>query len=267
MRNALAIARKELSIYFTTPWAYVVFTAMVGITAFFFVGSLSFFRTINELAKGMGWARLPGEYQAFKNLTDGVIAPLWGVMIVITAIIAPILSMRLFAEEKRNKTFELLMTAPVRPIEIVLGKYLGGLVIVTTTLGLTILFPLILSMYGKSESGSALEWSTILLGYLAVLLYGASCLAVGMFVSSLTESQMLAGVITIIVMLALLLVKGLTQTADEPLRSIVGYLSFDTQLQNLMKGVLDLKAIVYVASISVFFIFLTHRSVEAQRWS
>ena len=107
MRNALAIARKELSIYFTTPWAYVVFTAMLGISSFFFVNLLATFREVQNLARAYGWNRLPGEYAAFKNLTDGVVVQLWDVIAVVTLFVAPFLSMRLFAEEKRNRTFEL----------------------------------------------------------------------------------------------------------------------------------------------------------------
>ncbi|MFL5320097.1 MAG: ABC transporter permease, partial [Myxococcaceae bacterium] len=110
MRNALAITRKELGIYFTTPWAYAVFTAMMAVTAFFFIANLTMFRQINEAARAIGWNRMPGDFQAMKNLTDGVAVPLWGVMLIITLFVAPFLSMRLFAEEKRHKTFELLMT-------------------------------------------------------------------------------------------------------------------------------------------------------------
>ena len=158
MRNALAIARKELGIYFSTPWAYVVFTAMLGISSFFFVNLLATFKEVQGLARVYGWARLPPEYGLFKNLTDGIVVQLWDVIGVITLFVAPFLSMRLFAEEKRNRTFELLMTAPVRPWEIVLGKYLGGVGVIWATLGLTIIFPITLSLFGSSESGTALEW-------------------------------------------------------------------------------------------------------------
>lgn len=267
MRNALAIARKELSIYFTTPWAYVVFTAMVGISAFFFVGLLQVFATIQEQARIYGWQRMGPEFAAYRNLTDGVVVQLWGTVMIITLFVAPFLSMRLFAEEKRNKTFELLMTAPVRPSEIVLGKYLGGLGIIGTTLGMTIIFPLVLSLFGSSESGSAVEWSTVLLGYGGLLLWGGTCMAVGMFISALTESQMLAAMLTFVVLLPWMLLRGLAHGAEEPWRSVINHLSFDSQLQNLMKGVLDLKAIVFFASVILFSLLLTHRTVEAQRWT
>lgn len=267
MRTALAIARKELSIYFTTPWAYAVFTAMIGLSAFFFMGLLQAFQEVQEEAKALGWNQLPPESAAYRNLTDGVVVQLWGVILIITLIVVPFLSMRLFAEEKRNKTFELLMTTPVSPLELVLGKYLGGLGIIGTSLALTIVFPLLLSAFGSSASGTALEWPTVLLGYGGVLLWGATCMAVGLFISSLTESQMIAALLTFAVLLPWMLLRGLAQGAEEPMRSFINYLAFDAQLSNLLKGVLDLKALVFFFSVILFSLLLTHRTVEAQRWA
>jgi ABC-2 type transport system permease protein len=267
MRTALAIARKELSIYFTTPWAYAVLTAMVAISSFFFTGLLQAFKDAQEQAQEVGWSQLPPDLHAYRNLTDGVVVQLWGIILIITLFVAPFLSMRLFAEEKRNKTFELLMTTPVRPVELVLGKYLGGLGIISSALGLTIVYPLLLLAFGASESGGVLEWPTVLLGYAAVLLWGATCMAVGTFISSLTESQMVAALLTFVVMLPWMLLSSLAQGVDEPLRSLIHYLAFDSQLQNLLKGVLDLKALVFLLSVIFFSLLLTHRTVEAQRWA
>ena len=265
MRTALAIARKELSIYFTTPWAYVVFTAMQAIASFFFVNYLYTFQRAQEQAREYGWERVP---QQFRNLTDGVMSPFWGTVMFITLFVAPFLSMRLFAEEKRNKTFELLMTAPVRPLEIVLGKYLGGLGVISATLGLTILFPLLLSLFGQGgESGSALEWTTVLLGFGGLLLWGATCMAIGLFISSLTESQMVAALLTFAVLLVWMLLRGLAEGSEEPARSFFNALSFDAQLSGLLRGVLELKTLVFFGSVIFFSLLLSHRSVEAQRWA
>lgn len=264
MRTALAIARKELSIYFTTPWAYAVFTAMLALSSFFFINSLYEFQRAQEMARVYGWERIP---QEFRNLTDGVVVPFWSTVMIITLFVVPFLSMRLFAEEKRNKTFELLMTAPVRPVEIVLGKYLGGLGIITTTLGLTLFFPALLAVFGKADSGTALEWGTVLLGYGGLLLWGATCMAVGMFISALTESQMVAALVTFAVLLPWMMLRGLAQATEEPVRSFIGHLSFDAQLQGLMRGVLDLKALVFFVSVIFFSLLLSHRTVEAQRWA
>ena len=158
------------------------------------------------------------------------------------------------------------MTAPVRPTEIVLGKFLGGLGIVWTTIGLTIVFPLILQVFGASESGSALEWSTVLLGYGGMFLWAATGTAVTMFISSLTDSQLLAAFLSIIVLLLWLLVSALAPGADEPFRSLLKNVSVGTHLDPLMRGVLDLKSLVFFLSAISFFVLLTQRTVEAQRW-
>ena len=267
MRNALAIARKELSIYFTTPWAYVVFTAMIAISSFFFIVSLGMFQQVQDMARMLGWSRLPAEYSGFRNLTDGVVLQLWRVIMFITLFVAPFLSMRLFSEEKRGRTMELLMTVPVRPVEIVLGKYLGGVGIIAATLGLTILFPLTLEVFGRAEAGWAVDWSTVLLGYAGVLLWGATCMGIGMFLSSLTESQMLAAVLSFFVLLPWMLLGSVAQGAEEPLRGVLQHLSFGAQLEGFTTGVLRLESLVFFLSVIAFSLLLTHRAVEAHRWA
>ena len=269
MRTIFAIMKKELTSHLTTLWAWVVFTVMALLSSAFFVLLLGGFKQAQDIARATqgGWSALPPEAQQFRNLTDGVMISLWGTILVITLFVAPFLSMRLFAEERRNKTFELLMTTPVRPLEIVLGKYLGAVGLVVCTLGVTIVFPIILSLIGSSESGSALEWRTVLLGYFALLLWGATNMAIGMFISSLTESQMVAAFTSFAVALLWMLLSSIAPRADEPIRSVLNYLSFDSQLQNLLKGVLDLKPIVFFSSVIALFVLLTHRSIEAQRWT
>ncbi|RKG89674.1 ABC transporter permease [Corallococcus terminator] len=267
MRTALAIARKELAVAFTTPWAYAVFTAMAALSSFFFVSLLEQFQQVQALAREHGWSRLPPDSVVYRNLTDGVVVQLWGVVLIITLFVAPFLSMRLFAEEKRQKTFALLLTTPVRPVDIVLGKYLGGLGLIFVTLGLTLVFPVLLSVVGSGTNGPALEWPTVLLGYGAVLLWGATCMAVGLFISALTESQMLAAFLTFTVLLPWMLLRGVALSTAEPLRSFLNYLSFDTQLQGMIQGVLEVQALVFFASVILFSLLLTHRAVEAQRYA
>jgi ABC-2 type transport system permease protein len=267
MGATLAIARKELSSYFTLPWAYVALTAMAFLGSLFFIGYLGEFQRIQLDAREVGWARMPPDYERFKNLTDGVIVQLWGTLLIITLFVAPFLTMRLFAEERRQKTFELLMTTPIRPSQIVLGKYLGAVGVITAMLGLTIVYPIILALFGASESGHALEWSTVALGYLGLLLWGATCVAVGMFLSALTESQMLAALLTFAVLLPWWLLGLFAESADEPLRTVLTSLAFSAQLEGLLSGQLELKALVFFASLIAFSLTLTHRAVEAQRWA
>src|SRR5262249_27145815 len=127
----------------------------------------------------------------------------------------------------RRKTFELLMTTPVRASEIVLGKYLGGLGMVAVTLSVTLVYPLILVAFGSSESGQVLEWSTVFLGYTVVMLLGATSVALCMFVSSLTESQLVSVFVGVAAILVWVLVGGATRSLEEPLRSAVTYLTLE----------------------------------------
>ena len=269
MRTIFAILKKELTSHLTTLWAWVVFTVMALLISIFFLQSIGMFSEVQDAARteAGGWSALPQDLQMYRNLTDGVILPLWNVVLVVTLFVAPFLSMRLFAEERSKKTLELLLTVPIRPLEIVLGKYLGGLLVFILTLSVTLVFPVILSLIGSSESGSALEWRTVGLGYLSMLLWGGALVAIGMFVSSMTESQMVAAFVTFAIGLGWMILPSLGSKLGEPLRSALDYLAVDRQLQYLVKGVLDLKPIVFFSSVIAFFVLLTHRSVEAQRWT
>ena len=267
MRNVITIARKELSIYFSTPWGWISGAGMAFISSFFFIYFLGAFKQVQEAARQYGWARMGPDYQGMRNLTDGVVVNLFGWLLLITLFVSPFLAMRLFAEERRQKTYELLFTAPVRSIEIVLGKYIGGVVALWSVVAITFVYPIALAIFGSSESGHTLEWSTVALGYGALFLWGTVCMGVGMFISALTESQMLAAVLTFAVLLLWTAMGAVAQGIDEPWKSIVKYLSFDSQLQNMMKGVLDVKSVVFFGSIALLTILLTHRAVEAQRWT
>ncbi len=267
MRNILTIARKELSIYFTTPWGWVGGAAMAFISSFFFMFFLNSFKEVQDKARIKGWANMDPELAQMRNLTDGVIVNLFGFLLFITLFIAPFLAMRLFAEERRQKTIELLFTSPIRTIDIVLGKYLGGVGAISAILSVTLVYPIILAVFGASQSGNALEWSTVALGYFGLLMWGAVCMGVGMFISALTESQMLAAVLTFVILLLWTALGAQAAAVEEPWRGAIRYVSFDTQLQNLMIGVLDLKALVFFGSIILMTILFTHRAVEAQRWT
>jgi ABC-2 type transport system permease protein len=268
MRHALAIAKKDLTVYLTTPLAWVIVTAVTVISSLFFLGLLDQFIAFQAAVHKApnGWSDLGPEAMGYRNLTDGVVINLWSTLLIVTLFVVPFLSMRLFAEERQQRTFQLLMTTPVRPMEIVLGKYLGALGVLGLTLGVTLVYPAMLSVIGQGESGSAVEWSTVMLGFGGTLLFGSTLMAIGMFASSLTESQLISALVTFAVALGWMLLGSVVRTPQEPLHSIVAYLSFDQQLQSLMKGVLDLRPIVFFGSIIALFLLLTHRSLEAQRW-
>ncbi len=210
--NHLRHRQERADLYLTTPWAWVVFTGMafcqLGLLHRLLVGS---FKQAHDMARAVpgGWSQLPPDYQLFRNLTDGVMINLWGTMLVLTLFVAPFLSMRLFAEERRNKTFELLMTTPIRPIEIVLGKYLGARGHRGRARWASPSSTPSSSRSWQLGVGQALEWSTVLLGYLALLLWGATYMAIGMFVCSLTESQMVAAFVSFAVALVWMLIRNI----------------------------------------------------------
>ncbi len=266
MRNVLAIAKKELNVYFTTPIAYVVFAAMSAIASYFFIAAIQQFLHISMVSMQMPQYADPSRL----NLTDMVVAPVVFNLGIFFAFVTPLVSMRLIAEEHRQKSFELLMTAPLRPFEIVLGKYLGGLVIMAVTVGLQILLPVILHFFAASAGtggSGGIEWQTVLAGYFGLFLWTAMALAIGLFISALTDSQIVAAIISILFLLLLWLATWMAAGTEGATKEIVSYFSASQHLVAFVRGIFDLKDLLYYVSWIVLGLFLTHRAVEAQRWA
>ncbi len=264
MRGALAIARKELSVYFTTPIAYVTFMVVAFFAAQFFTGSVDAYRTfvsrVNPYEGQQVLERL--------NLTDLVVAQVLGAVGIFLVISAPFLSMRLVAEEKRGRTFELLMTTPVRPFEIVAGKYLAALAVTAVSIAIVALFPLVLSVVARgAQGGGAVEWQTVGTGLLGLFLLGAMCMAVGLFVSSLTESVIVAALVSLIVLLALWVLTVFTVGTEGPLKEVAAGLSSSEHLMAFLQGRIELKDLVYYLSFVVLGLWLTDRAIEGHRWA
>lgn len=263
MRVLLAIARKELTVAFATPVAWVLFMVMAFFAAQFFNGGLDGYRFLSLRA---GQLQSP-ELLAQLNVTDRVLQPLFGSMGVFVIIVAPFLSMRLFAEEKRARTLELLLTAPVRPFEIVLGKYLAALALLTLALSLVALYPLLLSFYASGlQGGSGVEWQTVGTGLLGLFLLGAMALSVGMFVSALTESVIVAALVTLIFLLGLWVVTIFTIGVEGPVRELTSALSASEHLGSFLSGRIELKDLAYYLSFVVLGLYLTDRALEGHRW-
>jgi ABC-2 type transport system permease protein len=264
MRAALAIARKELNIYFTTPLAYVLLMVVAFFGAQFFNGALDGYRF---------WATRALTYQQpqaleHMNLTDMVLGRLFGSIGVFIIIAAPFMSMRLLAGEKRHKTFELLMTSPVKPFSIVVGKYLASLVMVLAVIGICFLFPVILALFGEGTGGaSAVEWQTVFTGLLGLFLLGAMAMAVGMFVSALTESEIAAGLISMIFLIGLWASTIFTIGTEGTVKELASALSSSEHLGSFITGRLELKDLVYYLSFVTLGLFLTGRAVEGHRWT
>jgi ABC-2 type transport system permease protein len=264
MRNVYALAKKELYLYFSTPIAYVAFFATSFIAAFIFLSATSAFQ--RQALQFMQYQQ--PEMMERLNLTDQVAFPLLLNMGVMLMFIAPFLSMRLLAEERRVKTIELLMTAPVRSVEIVLGKYLAALAMVAVYVGLVAVFPGILHFYGSGGSGGGgVEWQTVGLGLFGLFLCGAAFVAIGLFVSSLTESQVVAALITFLVLFLLWVIGWKASEVEGIWKDVFNHLSSVTHLISFGRGTLDLKDVVYYLSVVVLGLFLTHRALEARRWA
>jgi ABC-2 type transport system permease protein len=264
MQSALAIAKKELNVYFTTPIAYVAFMVMAFFAAQFFTGSVEAYRTFV-----MRVSPYEGQQMLERlNLTDVVVSRLFASVGVFIVISAPFLSMRLVAEEKRGRTFELLLSSPVRPFEIVAGKYLAALAVLAVSIGIVALFPVLLSVFARGAAGgSAVEWQTVGTGLLGLFLLGAMCMAVGLFVSALTESVIVAALVSLIVLLALWVITIFTVGAEGPLKELASGLSSSEHLMAFLQGRIELKDLVYYLSFVVLGLWLTDRAIEGHRWA
>ena len=172
----------------------------------------------------------------------------------------PMITMRLVAEEKRTGTIELLLTSPIRDIEIILGKWLGALLLYMCVLGMSVINIALLFMWGKPDL------KPVLVAYLGLLLQGACLLAIGTFISTTTRNQIVAGGVTFFVSLLLWLLSWFTAFESTVFSQVINYFSIVTHMENFSKGVIDTKDVVFYLSMIFFSLFLTSRSMESLRW-
>jgi len=251
--NTFAVAGKELRTYFASPVAYVVIGLYALLFGYFFVLFLTAFADQSMRMAAMGMNQPI-------NVNQMMIRPLLGNMSVIGLFILPMLTMRTYAEEKRSGTFELLLTAPLTDLQIVLGKFFGSLSLYAIMLAVSSLNVVVLFWWG------APEWRQIATSYLGLLLIGASFIAIGLFVSSLTKNQIVAGIVTFAIALILWVISWVGEGAGETVRAIVSSLSVIEHYEDFSKGVIDTKHLVYYLSFIAFGLFLTVKSVDSERW-
>jgi len=256
MRNALAIAGKELRSYFVSPIAYVVITGFLLLGGWFFFNLLARFSFLLQIYSSF---RNP-EAQARLNLNEFVISPLLHNLSVVLVILVPVITMRSFAEEKRSGTYELLMTSPLSITEIVAGKFLGVVAFLLVMIGLTAVYPIILLAYGNPELGMMAS------GYLGLVLLAIAFATVGLLTSSVTENQIIAAVTCLVVLLLFYVISWPAETAGPVLGAVLKYLSLTEHFGEMVKGIVDTKDVVYFVSVILLSLFLTHRSVESVRW-
>jgi ABC-2 type transport system permease protein len=259
LRNVSAIVGKEWRHYFGSPIAWVALFVWTMLFGIFFYFSFSFF-----LEQSMRIAQQGMEYGGGMkiSLNEYLIRPLFHNMAVVALFLAPMLTMRLFAEEKRQGTIELLATAPLTDWQIVIGKFLGALCLYAVMIGAGFLNFLVLWRYATS----APDWRPVLTGALALLLLGSAFIALGLFISTLTSNQIVAGTLTFGALLLLWILGWLDNPAATGLAKWVGQLGLINHVEDLLKGVLDLKHVLFYVSFTAFGLFLAHESVESQRW-
>jgi len=236
VRNTAVIALKEFKSYLASPMAYIVTGVFLVLTGFFFSNSpTTYFET-----------SIKGFLQASTLLL---------------LLLAAVLTMRLLAEERKMGTLELLLTAPVRDSEVIVGKFLGSLGTLVVMLALTFYYPILLISFGDPDMGP------IATGYLGLFLLGCASLAVGLFASSLTSNQIVAAVVAGGILFALWFVSMAASYLPEAIAEVIGYFSLAYYFPDFMRGVIDTRGIIYYLSITALFLFLAVRSLEHSRWS
>jgi len=253
MRNIWIICQKELRSYFSSPVAYLLLTMFALIFGFFFWNSVGYFNMMGLESQMRG--------QAFPmSVNEYVIRPLLSNISVIGLFFIPMITMRLFAEEKRMGIIELLATSPIRDMEVIIGKWLAAVMLYAVLLLFTAVNFAFLFKYGNPD------WRPMAMGYLGLLLQAGWLLAVGTFISTLTKNQIIAGAATFGVCLMLWVLEWVAGYETATWAKVLAYMSVITHYESFGKGVLDTKDAVYYVSLIFLGLFLTSRSLESLRW-
>jgi len=253
MRNIWIICRKELGSYFVSPVAYILLIMFGVLFGYFFFMALRAF-VFEGIQMQMAGRSMP------MNLNEWIISPLLRNVSVIGLFFIPLISMRLFAEEKRNGTIELLATSPIRDIEIILGKWFASVALYACMLLFTAVNFGFLFKYGNPD------WKPLLVGYLGLLLQAGALLAIGTFISTLTRNQIIAGAVTFGVCLLLFVLGWLTEFGATGVERFVAYLSVSTHSDSFERGVIDFKDAIFYLTLIFLGLFFTARSMESLRW-
>ena len=237
MTNITAIFKKEFRSYFNSPIAYIFITFFLGISAWLFFRSFFF---ANQAEMRGFFALMPWIFLFF----------------------IPAVTMKLWAEEKKLGTVEILMTLPIQDYEVVIGKFLASLALLIVTVLLSFVLPLSVIYLGDPDGG------TLITGYLGLLLMGAAYISIGLFTSTLTENQIIAFIFGITVCFVLLIIGEDIVLFNAPnwLYPIFSYLGLGAHYSSILRGVLDSRDIIYYLSLIGFFLYLSTLSVESRKW-
>jgi len=239
MQNIKTIFLKELRSYFNSPIAYIVMIVFLIISGFLFIW-LGFFQ-----------ANVASLRDYFGNFF---------IQLILFVIFIPAVTMRSFSEEKKQGTLELLLTKPIKDIELILGKYLSALALICITLTTTILYYIIISFLGPIPFG---PFFTSLIGF---VLMSAFYIGIGIFVSSLTENQIVAFIISVLIALFFFLIGKILMIFPPSIVSFFEYVTTDYHLNVISRGVIDSRVLLYYFSMIFFTVYLTKVSLESRKW-
>ncbi len=246
MKGAWSIYKRELFAFFVTPLAWVVNTG------FLLLQGVHFYMLVRHFASQTNLSADTGPVQTFFGQTVMMYLPL--------LVICPILTMRLFAEERRSGTIELLLTAPVSTAAVVLGKYLAVLSAYLVMWAPTFLYMLLAAQYAD------IDWAVVGSGYLAVIGIGAGYLAVGLMTSALTKSQLSAAILSVMAIIGMFILGiGEFIFPEGVARDLSGYISVWSQLNDFSRGIVDSRRLVFDATLVLLPLFITVRVVESWR--
>ncbi len=253
MSTVWTIARRDFRAYFMSPIAYIVIALFLAIMGWMFFANLTYFNLSNLQAR---------QYNSGKgvSITEGIIRPLFGNMNVVLLFIVPFITMRLFAEERKNRTLELLMTSPLTLNQLILGKFFSAVFLIGVMLAMTIVYPVVLFLTGNPELGPI---ATSLLG---TFLLSSSLIALGVLFSSFTENQIVAAALTFACGLFLWLINWASQWAGATFGEFFNYLSLINHFNNFSRGLIDTSDVLFYLSFIFVSLFLTNRVLDSSRW-
>lgn len=232
-----AITKKELRSYFLSPIGYVVIGAILFLFGYYY-------------------------YQVMRLQMSSYVPNVYGTMFIWCMMIIPIITMRSFSEEMRNRTDQALLTASVGVMSIVFGKFLAAFTVFAIAMVGSLIPAVVISFF------SSFGWATVIGTFVGSLLYGAAMISIGIFISALTQSQIVAAIATFGVSILLLVLNQLSSVVSSAAVSkVIDWISFDTRYQPFTKGIFNIPSIVFFLSVVAVFCFLTARKLESKRWS
>ena len=257
MRNILAIYRRELGSYFASPIAYIVIGVFLFITGYVFYDKM-----LSPIITQVMQYRMQAMQQGQSGDIDvplELIRSLMGFAATVSLFMIPMLTMGSYAEEKKRGTMEMLMTSPITELQIVLGKYFAGLTLFLIMIAPTLFYQFFIAKF----SDPSFPWRIMWASYLGILLLGSSLIAIGTFISSLTENQIVAVVLTFAACLILWLIGGDTGTLTG---KALNYFSVIRHYGDFVSGMIDTTSLVFYITLTILMLFLTWLSLNSMRW-